>query len=656
MIKAYSISLGALLLGLVLSLVFGSDLAFQRQWQLIGGVEPEQFIDFAYLYSLLPRMTMALMVGASLGLVGSLMQQLTQNPLLSPLTMGTSSGAWLALVMLNLWVPLDIADLSAAAAMIGAMFAMFLVIAIVGIRNLSGLPVVLAGMAVNIVLGAVATAIILLNEQFASNLFIWGAGDLEQNDWFWPLWLAPRLLPAILIFLLAPRVLSLLKLGQQGAAARGLNVVPMFLLLSIVGVWLVAASITAVGVISFVGLISPNIARRVGARTTTNELWLSCIIGALLLVFTDLLANALSEQIGDVVHSGIAAALIGAPILIVLCQRQLRAQDQLSLSLPQSRLRWRNRYYGLAAFIIALIALLSLLGQHNAGSWSLAIPDAFNWLLRWPRWLTAVSAGAALAVAGCVLQRLIFNPLASPDILGVSAGATMSLVGLTVITGASIFSASPWVAILGSTIVLTLLFLFSTYRQFSPAKLVLCGIALAALIEGLVHFALASGQQEIYEILAWLAGSTYRVSPEAALRLAAVSFVVILGLYVLHPWLSLISAGRSFAQARGLAVPKAYVLMLLGVALLCAMVTATMGPVAFVGLLAPHVAVMLGARLAKQQIIVSALVGALLLSFADLISQWIFYPSQVAAGTLVSIIGGIYFIALLVRGQRQARA
>ncbi|MEE1673000.1 Fe(3+)-hydroxamate ABC transporter permease FhuB [Agarivorans aestuarii] len=656
MIKAYFIAGGMLLAGLSVSLIFGSELNFQRQWQLIGGLEPEQFVDFAYLYSLLPRLTMAVLVGASLGLVGSLMQQLTQNPLLSPLTMGTSSGAWLALVMLNLWLPLDIADLSVAAAMLGAMFAMFLVIAIVGLRNLSGLPVVLAGMAVNIVLGAIATAIILLNEQFATNLFIWGAGDLEQNDWFWPLWLAPRLLPAILIFALAPRVLSLLKLGQQGAAARGLNVVPMFILLAVAGVWLVAASITAVGVISFVGLISPNIARRIGARSPKNELWLSCLIGALLLVLTDLLANYLSPLIGDVVHSGIAAAIVGAPILIILCQRQLRAQDQLSLSLPQSRLQWRNAYYIVAFVVIAIVALLSLLGQHNAGSWSLGIPDAFNWLLRWPRWLTAVSAGAGLAVAGCILQRLIFNPLASPDILGVSAGATMSLVGLSVVTGASIFSASPWVAVIGSTVVLALLFLFSTYRGFSPAKLVLCGIALAALIEGLVHFALASGQQEIYEILAWLAGSTYRVSPEAALRLAVVSLVVIVGLYMLHPWLSLISAGRSFAQARGLGLTRAYLLLLLGVAFLCAMVTATMGPVAFVGLLAPHVAIMLGARLARQQIIVSALVGALLMSIADLISQWIFYPSQVAAGTLVSIIGGGYFIALLVRGQRQARS
>jgi len=118
-----------------------------------------------------------------LGLVGSLMQQLTQNTLTSPLTLGTSSGAWLALIVVNIWFPDLIADYSALAAMVGALCAFGVIVLITGVNNMTGLPLVVSGMVVNILLGSIATAIILLNEQFAQNVFMWGAGDLAQNGW-----------------------------------------------------------------------------------------------------------------------------------------------------------------------------------------------------------------------------------------------------------------------------------------------------------------------------------------------------------------------------------------------------------------------------------------------------------------------------------------
>ncbi|GAK16734.1 ferrichrome transport system permease protein FhuB [Vibrio sp. JCM 19053] len=184
---------------------------------------------------------MTLLVGAMLGLTGSLMQQLTQNNLTSPLTLGTSSGAWLALVVVNIWFVDWVADYSALAAMVGALVAFGLIVSIAGVRNMTGLPLVVSGMVINILLGSIATAIIILNAQFAQNIFMWGAGDLSQYSWDWFEWLLPRCAIAIVILIVAPRILTLMKLGQEGAAARGLAVLPAFGALMVMGIWLVSA-------------------------------------------------------------------------------------------------------------------------------------------------------------------------------------------------------------------------------------------------------------------------------------------------------------------------------------------------------------------------------------------------------------------------------
>lgn len=101
------------------------------------------------------------------------------------------------------------------------------------------------------------------------------------------------------------------------------------------GLWLVSASITAVGVISFIGLLSPNIARAIGARTPKAELYLSMLIGSIALLFTDILALSISLFTLDMLPSGTTAAAIGAPALVWFSRRALKAQDQISIKLPQ---------------------------------------------------------------------------------------------------------------------------------------------------------------------------------------------------------------------------------------------------------------------------------------------------------------------------------
>ncbi|EGQ9051351.1 Fe(3+)-hydroxamate ABC transporter permease FhuB [Vibrio parahaemolyticus] len=636
----------------LLSLQIDTSLSLSEQWQLF--TQPEsasEFRDVFFMQSQLPRLSITLLVGALLGLTGSLMQQLTQNNLTSPLTLGTSSGAWLALVIVNIWFVDWVADYSAFAAMAGALVAFGLIISIAGVRNMTGLPLVVSGMVINILLGSIATALIILNAQFAQNIFMWGAGDLSQYSWDWFEWLLPRSTIAIVILIVAPRILTLMKLGQEGAAARGLAVLPAFGALMVMGIWLVSASITAVGIISFIGLLTPNIARAMGARTPRDELISSMLLGAALLLITDSAAIYLSLLLEETIPSGVAAAAIGAPALIWFTRKKLTATDQLNLSMSQGKMALSNA----AVWGIAVMGSIGILTYsfvtHGISGIEFATPGEFQWQLRWPRMISAISVGVALSIAGIILQRIVYNPLASPDILGVSSGATFAIIITGVMFG-SVLAAFNWgVAFLGSLTVLMLLLIIGKRSHFNPSNFVLSGIALSALLQALVQFALAQGSGESYKILLWLTGSTYRVTSTSALMLLIAVLVLLAIVFALSRWLTLISIGRAFSNARGLNPSSANTILLVIVALLCAFSTATVGPVSFVGLVAPHMAMMLGARKVKEQLFVGSLIGATLMVWADWLGQIAIYPSQIAAGTLVAIIGSTYFLFLMLKSK-----
>ncbi|WP_084705474.1 Fe(3+)-hydroxamate ABC transporter permease FhuB [Vibrio mexicanus] len=650
----------ALVCVFVAVLSVNSDLPLGAQLDLVGSLsfsfdDDSNFEEILFTQSTLPRAVMAVLVGSILGLVGSVLQQLTQNHLVSPLTIGTSAGAWLAMVVGSVSFPMVMAEYSAAVAMAGSLFTFGLVVLIVGLSNLSGLSVVLAGMAVNILMGAIATAITLLNDQYAKNLFIWGAGDLAQNGWENLLWLVPKLLPAILIVVFAPRVLALLRLGQSGAQSRGLSIVPAFFCILLLSLWLVSASISTVGVISFIGLLSPNIARALGARTPRYELLMSALLGALLLLVTDWVAIEMSYYSYDFIPSGTTAALIGAPALIFFTRRKLKAQDQISISLPKSHIALTRGVYlkliGCFATVVLLSIFVTQTGLEGEASYAVRVPDTFTFELMWPRLLTAVFVGSGLSVAGVLLQRLIYNPLASPDILGLSSGATFVLVAASIFVGVNIFDSAPLLAFMGSMSVLVLLLILGRKNHYAPSMLILTGIALTALIDSLVQFALSRANEDSYAILTWLSGSTYRVTPSMALTLGLSIFVLASLALVTHRWLTLLSAGRAFAQARGLNVPLVFAALFVLVALICAITTAVMGPVGFLGMLAPHMAVMLGARKVKEQIVVAMLAGSTLLVLANWLGQTIRYPAEIAAGTIVSVLGGGYFLLLLFKAR-----
>ena len=641
----------ALLLALVVThLQLSTALPLAQQWAVISGSAQSDFDALQFDLSALPRLVMALLVGAALGLSGSVLQQLTQNRLVSPMTIGASSGAWLGLVCATLMVPAFAASHGHWAALLGALLSVGLVLLIAGRNGIAGLPVVLAGMALNLLLGALASGLVLLNNQYTSGLFVWGAGDLAQIDWHWVSWLWPKLLVGLLVIVLAPRPLTLLQLGSEGAQARGLNLWPVMLGLFLLSIWLTAVSITAVGLIGFIGLLTPNLARLFGARRAQDELLYSVLLGAVLLLATDALALLANRWTSDLVPSGAAAALIGAPALLWLSRRQMSADDARGLELPEGPERLRRRYAVLVLLLSIGAVLLSVCLGRTAQGWQFAWPSELIWALRWPRVLTAAAAGCGLAIAGVLLQRLLRNPLASPDILGLSAGATLAVMLALMLFGGSLLGfVAPIAAFVGSLVVLGILLLLGRRHQYSPALMALVGISLTALLNAALQFGLAKGTADSFALLGWLAGSTYRVSATQALWLAA--GVAVLGVLSLlcQRALTLISIGDGVALSRGLNVRAARLGLLVLVSLLCALVTSLMGPVAFLGLLAPHMAAILGARRVVPQLLLAASLGGVLMLLADWFGRVLIFPLQLPVGIVASVVCGSYFVYLLVK-------
>lgn len=646
----YIATLLVLALMVPVHLQFASQLPWPQFIAVLMGSADASFDALQFHLLALPRLVMALLVGMAMGLSGSVLQQLTQNRLVSPMTVGASSGAWLGLVVATLVAPAFAANHGEWAALLGAMGSIAVVLLIAGRSGIAGLPLVLAGMAMNLLLGALASGLVLMNNQYARGLFVWGAGDLAQIDWSRADWLWPQLLPGLLLFVFAPRVLTLMRLGGEGAQARGLNLWPVMLALFLVSLWLTSVSITAVGLIGFIGLLTPNIALLFGARTARDELIYSTLLGGLLLLVTDTLALLANQWTANLVPSGAAAALIGAPMLLWLSRRQMGADDQRGLQLPEGAERVSRWHLWLAGAGIVAVVLICLCLARDLEGWQLEWPSALVWSLRWPRVLTAAAAGAGLSVAGMMLQRLLRNPLASPDILGLSAGSTLAVMVALVLFGGSLLGVvAPAAAAIGALVVLALLLLLGRRHQYAPSLMVLIGISLTALLNAALQFGLAKGTADSFALMGWLAGSTYRATEGQALSLTV--GVLLLGALSLcfHRALTLISIGDGVALSRGLNVPRLRVTLLVLVSLLSALVTALMGSVAFLGLLAPHIAAMLGARKVVPQLLMSATLGSALMMLADWLGRMLIFPLQIPVGIVASILCGLYFVFLLVR-------
>ncbi|MED3787923.1 iron ABC transporter permease [Peribacillus frigoritolerans] len=323
-----------------------------------------------------------------------------------------------------------------------------------------------------------------------------------------------------------------------------------------------------------------------------------------------------------------------------------------------------QKWMGLFITILLLLFLLcsSIVYGYTDTTWKMAI-DAFTDFngtnehiviqsVRLPRALIASAIGASLAISGVLMQTLTKNPLASPDIFGVNAGA-----GLAVVTGVTVFGISnlqvfTWLSFLGAAIAAISIFMIGSMGRggLTPMKLTLAGAAMTAMVASLTQGLLVSNEALLEQVLFWLAGSVSGRSLDnlvAVLPYLAVGWVLAL---IMSSKMNVLSMGEDVAKGLGLNIVFLKLVLGLAIILLSGGSVAVAGPIGFIGIVVPHLTRSIVGIDHRWLIPFSGLFGAVLLIAADVISRYILMPREVPVGVMTAIIGTPFFIYIARKG------
>ncbi|MDM5361232.1 iron ABC transporter permease [Peribacillus sp. ACCC06369] len=323
-----------------------------------------------------------------------------------------------------------------------------------------------------------------------------------------------------------------------------------------------------------------------------------------------------------------------------------------------------QKWMGLFITIILLLFLMcsSIVYGYTNTTWQMAI-DAFTHFngtnehiviqsVRLPRALIASAIGASLAISGVLMQTLTKNPLASPDIFGVNAGA-----GLAVVTGVTVFGISnlqvfTWLSFIGAAIAAISIYMIGSMGRggLTPMKLTLAGAAMTAMVSSLTQGLLVSNEALLEQVLFWLAGS---VSGRSLDNLIAVLPYLVVGwgiALIVSGKMNVLSMGEDVAKGLGLNIVFLKLVLGLAVILLAGGSVAVAGPIGFIGIVVPHLTRSIIGIDHRWLIPFSGLFGAVLLIVADIISRYILMPREVPVGVMTAIIGTPFFIYIARKG------
>lgn len=320
---------------------------------------------------------------------------------------------------------------------------------------------------------------------------------------------------------------------------------------------------------------------------------------------------------------------------------------------------------GIALLIVCFIMSLSAGSRLIAPDVALTAifaPDPLNiehilvTTTRLSRSVIAIIVGACLAVAGCLMQALTRNALASPSIFGINAGATFSIVLFTLFFKIEAIDQYMWFALLGAFISGGMVYLIGTMgrSQLNTLRLVLAGAAITALFSSFTQALLVIDQEGLDSILFWLAGSVANRQLSTIIALLPYISIAMIGAFMLAIPINILMAGDDVAKGLGQRTVLIQISMGLVITVLAGCAVSMAGSIAFVGLIAPHIVRrLMPTTLSHQWLIPGCMVfGALLLLIADMIARVIIFPQEIPIGVMTALLGAPLFIYLIRRGMR----
>lgn len=271
------------------------------------------------------------------------------------------------------------------------------------------------------------------------------------------------------------------------------------------------------------------------------------------------------------------------------------------------------------------------------------------WEYRLPRIVLAWLVGASLGMSGAVIQGVVRNPLAAPDVMGVTGGAGLAAAILLLAVPKAHHVAVPLAAFGGGMAAATLVYLLAYRKGVSPTRLALVGVAVSAVCNSGLRFLVTKFSVEVNVALTWLAGSLWgRGWAEVQ---GVLPWVVLMSLviYVYARRLDVLGLGDEVAAGLGEPVERTRLVALLAAVALASASVAVSGTISFIGLVAPHIARRLVGGTHQFALLASALMGALLLLLSDAAGRALIPPLEIPAGLFTSIVGAPYFLYLLRR-------
>lgn len=624
----------------LLLLLGGLSLVPYFEWPLLlahGAISDATWAVLTHIR--LPSALLALLVGANLAMAGRLLQTSLNNPFASPSTLGVGSGALLGAVLTSVLVPDSHYLVLWLGAFVGGLLSGLLVYALARVLGGTDLHLVLIGMALSLGLGAVSAGLLIFYENRLDGLFLWGGGQITQADWSLLTQLLPWLVLLPLLPLLLLKGLESFRLGESQARSLGIATERWRWLALFIAILQASLVISAVGIIGFVGLLVPHAVNLMRLRPGYPQWLMTLALGALLV----LLAENTSHWLNDgqyTLPAGVITVLLGSPYLVwLLLTPRLRrhtAMEPRRFALPQlGQLSAATLLWGTLLFVAV-------------SAWGLAW-GADASVLR--RLVMAALVGWGLGLAGASLQTLFRNPMASPDVSGLSACGVLAIALVLLFWPALPRQWMILLALAGSLAALAVLTLGLRLRM-SAAHLALLGITLSAFASTATTLCLTFGSETAASTMVWLAGTTYGADFYALSTLALIVLPASGLMLLLARPLDALQLGELMPRLLGLPVRPLQAGVLLLTGLITAAAVAVAGAIGFIGLLSPHIARVLGARQHRLLLPVSGLLGAGLMLWADALGRLLLFPFEIPVGLVVSVLGSLYFLLLLLLGYR----
>ncbi len=319
----------------------------------------------------------------------------------------------------------------------------------------------------------------------------------------------------------------------------------------------------------------------------------------------------------------------------------------------------KSKFIGFAfagIFAVAMLLLIDILiGMSHIGikeiidsiiNYSGSKQDLIIRTVRLPRVLLCILIGASMAISGLIMQNLTRNPLASPQILGINSGATLSVVVIMVFFPLLGYKAKILGAFLGAGVIGLFVHVIGTVKNLSPLKITLVGISIQLFLSSITKSIMLFNESKTSDLVFWMIGGVHHAQFIHIMAILPWFILSIVLTILISNSMDTLKMGDSVAISLGENVKLTKTVATIVVILLSSSSVAIAGPISFVGLITPHIISKLGGRNFRQNFILCGIYGANLLLLSDIISKILKYPYESPVGIVTSFIGAVFYIFL----------